>query len=259
MTLANIGANAALSNHSLESLTQSVNVARTLTDALDAWRLVYDVYHDHGLIDANEHQLHTHAQIVQNDSAVFVHRIGSSLQATLTAVCDGPGGLPLEQVYPREIEALRRRTGRLMEVGLLADRGRKSLTALVKRVARCRRLQPYVELMRHAFSFSQRDDGLADYVVGVHPRHARFYIGAFGFEEIGPARTYPSLRNRPVTLLHADPVKAMSRNPLPFALEYAMARPVPMESFVRVEMASAAMGEGGAARRLREYLGQARG
>ncbi len=99
----------------------------------------------------------------------------------------------MESMYPRELEALRLEGKRIAEVGCFADRRREgirftsvffSLTKLLVQTARTR--------------------GYDSLVVAVHPRHAKFYRRALGFEDIGELTYCPYVSYRPAVALLLD-------------------------------------------------------
>jgi hypothetical protein len=197
-------------------------VAESLEQALSAWRMVYMAYRRAGLIGPNPHRVHTAPQACGEHAAVIAACIGPVTVSTLTALADNPQGLPLDRVYGMELESLRRDGRVLMEVGLFADR-RKQLN---------RTAEALFQLMRYAFYYGLRTK-VTDFVIGVHPRHARFYTRAFGFETMGSARTYPAVNNRPVVLLRGDLETKLKLNPLHPALDYFVRNPVATELFDR--------------------------
>jgi len=190
-------------------------VAETLADVHKAWQLVYDSYQRNGLIDANPFGVHTVPQAIGRNTIVVTGYCRDSTIGTLSAYADSPLGLPLDSVYPDELRQLRRAGRRLMEVGLFADR----------RDQVSRSIDALFELMRFSFYFAS--NVLADNViVGVHPRHAPFYMRLFGFEQIGALRTYSTVKDRPVVLLRFDVSCGSLLHPLPKGIAYFLDHPV---------------------------------
>lgn len=197
-------------------------IAEDLDQVLASWRMVYMAYRRAGLIGPNPHRVHTAPQACGPQAAVIAACIGPLTVSTLTALADSDAGLPLDRVYGGELNSLRRSGRRLMEVGLFADR-RKQLN---------RTAEALFQLMRYAFYYGLRTR-VTDFVIGVHPRHARFYTRAFGFEPVGVARTYPAVNNRPVVLLRGDLETKLQLQPLHPALDYFVRNPVATEIFDR--------------------------
>lgn len=175
------------------------DVARSLDDVIEAWRLVYAVYRRAGLIDRNAAELHCVPHAIGTDSVVAIGRIESLVVNTLSAYHDGPQGLPLDSVYRRELDWLRRQGRSLIEVGLFADR-REHLYRSIEAVMSLMRLSTYFGV----------HTGATDAVIGVHPHHAAFYCRMLGFTQIGDEKSYETVNHKPVVLLHLNWVEATS-------------------------------------------------
>jgi hypothetical protein len=220
-----------------EALT--FRVARDLKEVIASWRVVYDVYVRSGFIHPNPYLIHTTPHVLSTSSAVFHSAIGDEVESTLTAMVDGPMGLPLDSVFRPELDAFRQRGRRLTEYGLFAHTRQLANPEMERRAEACKearreseaRVQSsIVHLMRLAFYFALTRNS-SDFVVGVHPKHARFYTRAFGFKQIGPVKTYATVNHRAVTLLHANLEQSLQLDPLPHALDYCLQNPVSVEAF----------------------------
>lgn len=188
-------------------------VAGTREQVIEAWHLVYTRYYQSGLIPANPARIHTNAKAQGDHACVVLARHEGTVVSTLTAMLDTPRGLPLDDVYADELASLRARGCRLIEVGLFADR-RKDLA---------RTTDALLHLMRYAFHFG-RLERATDFIVGVHPHHARFYERFFGFTQLGEQRSYATVNNNPVVLLHVPLQLAIDlrRRAVDFALRFPL-------------------------------------
>jgi len=195
-------------------------VARKLDEVIQAWSLVYRTYVQSGLIPTNLYEIHTVAKAVKPDTAVILARLGQLPVATLSAISDGPGGLPLDSVYSRELDELRASGRQLVEIGLFADR----------RTELRRSFAVVLDLMRYVTYYGLRL-GNTDGIVGVHPRHAKFYCHFFSFEVVGDERTYPTVQDNPVVLLRLDWKRKCAEVPAPKGMEYFLSNPLGPEVF----------------------------
>jgi hypothetical protein len=99
----------------------------------------------------------------------------------------------MESIYPAEVLACRRKNLYVGEVSCLAfepmETGRFLLvfTQLTRLMA------------QHARSY-----GMDQFMIAVHPQHARFYRRFMGMEQVGPLRTYPSVQNAPAVACCLD-------------------------------------------------------
>jgi hypothetical protein len=195
-------------------------VARDLAQVTEAWELVYTAYRRINLIDPNPQHLHTVSQAVGRHAAVICGRIGGLAVSTLTAILDGPQGLPLDCVYKPEMDELRRQGFTLLEVGLFGDR----------REPWVRSTSSIFELMRYIYHFGVLH-GASDAVVGVHPHHAPFYRRCFGFEPFAAERVHPTVKNHPVVPLRLNAASRLKLDPLPRGLGYFLDNPLPAQTF----------------------------
>jgi len=194
-------------------------VADSLEDVVEAWSLVHDAYVRRGLIDPNELGIHTVPQAASPASLVTIARLGPLAVGTMTAVLDEEGGLPSDCVFRPQLDELRARGARLLELCLFADR-REQIQ---------RSFGAVLELMRLAFFFGAYT-GVTDAVISVVPHHARFYSSYFAFEQVGGPIPHPVVKNTPVVLMHLD-AQARMHGPRAAGFRYFLANPVPAEAY----------------------------
>ncbi|MEO6798462.1 MAG: hypothetical protein ABI178_00780 [Rhodanobacter sp.] len=194
------------------------HIARTCGEVQACWRLVYRCYMQKDLIHANRFAMHTTPQALNHDTAVVFGKTAGRIDTTLTVIPDGPHGLPLDKVYPQLLANLRHQGRRLVETGLLAgDRG--DVGQGVGQAFGTMRLAFYRAL--HTQS---------DIVIGVHPRHADFYVRMLGFEVIGPLSSHPTVTDHPVVPLLLEPSR-IRRERLPRLLRHIRDNPVEASLF----------------------------
>ncbi len=110
---------------------------------------------------------------------------------TATLRFDGPGGLLADELYPAELDRLRREGRRLVEYSRLAiDRGFVDSRKVV------------AALMNVFYTFAKAD-GFTDAIIEVNPRHVDYYVSRANFVCIGEERHCPRV-NAPAVLLRLD-------------------------------------------------------
>jgi len=194
--------------------------ASSLEQVESAWRLVYDRYLHMGLIDENPFGIHAVPSGMGQHACVIWGSEGQEVGYTMTLFRDSPEGLALDSVYPRHLNKLRRKGRRLLEVGMLADRRRRA----------SRGVGALFSMMRWAVHFGLHVD-LTDIVIGVHPRHARFYERCYGFEQFASPTSYPLVRNNPVVPLRLRLRERLANAVLPRGLADARDNPIPAGAF----------------------------
>lgn len=194
--------------------------ATTLEQVESAWGLVYKRYSQMGLIDENPFAMHAVPAAIGEHACVIWGPEGPDVGYTMTLFHDNPMGLALDSVYATELNELRRKGRRLLEVGMLADR----------RESAARGIGALFSMMRWAVYYAL-DLDLTDVVIGVHPRHAQFYERCYGFEQFASPTTYPMVRNNPVVPLRLRLREGLAKDVLPRGLADARDNPVPASNF----------------------------
>jgi hypothetical protein len=151
----------------------AVVVRRATEDELPwIWRLVHDVYLKAGLIEPQMDGFFSHYPrldcIPETIPLVAVEdgkRVG-----TMSLTMDGTRGLPPEDDYPGEMDALRREGHRL---------------ASCWRLAVVDGFDVALPLMRSMVDIAVNEFDEPTVAVECHPNHGRFYRGLMGFEQIG--------------------------------------------------------------------------
>ncbi len=195
-----------------------VTLARTRIDLVAAFRLLYDSYVRAGLVSENQQKLRLTPFHLLPTTEVFVAKCRGEVIATLTMVCDGEEGLPIDSMYKEEAERLRGSGVRLAEIGCLADR----------RDAPTRFLAVFGELARLVVQVAQ-SRGIGGLVAATHPRHARFYIRSLGFEQFGGLKSCPYVRDNPAVALVQEFAK-LQATPIHARL---FGNPFPQEQLIR--------------------------
>jgi hypothetical protein len=195
--------------------------ASSLYQVETAWQLVYERYLAAGFIGPNPCRIHTSQHALNPDTCVIFGSHQSRLSSTMTMLIDGGEGLSLDSVYRRELSALRTNGRRLMEVGMLVADSSANVGQDMKTL---------FELMKWGVYYALHL-GITDVVVGVHPHHARFYTRCFAFEQFGPERVYPLVRNKPVVLLRLRLNEQLALQVLPRGLRHVRDNPIEPDAF----------------------------
>jgi N-acyl amino acid synthase FeeM len=174
----------ALQRTTIDGVTYKVANCREERET--AFRLLYQAYTQAGLMEANRYQMRVTPYHLLATTDVFVAIHQGEVICTLSLIGDGEHGVPMESIYPEEIQQLRDRNVQFGEVSCLADR-RQYVADF---------LPVFVNLsglvMQHA-----RYNGIKQLLIVVHPRHERFYGRLLGFERIGSEKSYPSVCDKP--------------------------------------------------------------
>jgi hypothetical protein len=180
-----------------------------------AFSLVYRRYREAGLIESNPFRIRVTPYHLEPTTTVLVARAEHEIYGTVSLVRDGRLGLPMETIFPEEIEQKRSEGMRLAEVSCLAFR---------RGLSRRESWSLFLGLNRLLAQFA-RKKGVHALVIATHPRHLPVYQRTMGFVQIGGTRTYPSVRNNPAVACCLD-FAEVDRNHPP-TWEAIFGRPVP--------------------------------
>jgi len=172
----------------------SIKLVKSPEGLREACKLVHDRYLDIGLINRQESGLWiTPYQINPDSKAVIaLMRINNKPIATATLVQDSPNlGLPSDKIYPDEINKLRAKNRKIVEITSLAAKPCKEAVNAFLHVFKWLGVYSIVK-------------GYDDMVISVHPKHAPFYEDILLFERIGDLKYYPGLKEAPAYLEWTD-------------------------------------------------------
>lgn len=170
-----------------------VKIASTRDEWEQAFHLVADGYQSRGYEQAGAELRFTSYHALP-DTVVLVAKAGSQVVATFSLVSDNTLlGLPLEGLYPTEIQEMRRQGRHISETGSLADRnlGPREF------------MQVFLALMQLAWQHAARQ-GSETTVIAVNPRHSSYYTRLHGFLPLGPRRAYDRVQGHPAEALYLD-------------------------------------------------------
>lgn len=169
------------------------SIAGNRQDRCDAYRLVYENYLEKGLIQENPYRMRVTPYHLLPSTSVFVARLNGSVICTVSLIGDGQLGLPMESIYSGEVQASRDKGLYVGEISCLA----------VRDIAFKCFLPVFLKLTRLMTQFA-RSIGMNQFLIAVHPKHARFYKRYMGFEQVGEYREYPSVCNAPAVAYCLD-------------------------------------------------------
>lgn len=161
-------------------------IAKTQEEREAAFALVYEAYVQTGLIEPNEFRVRVTPYHLLPTTNIFIAVYQEEIIGTVTLIGDGELGLPMDSIYGHEVDSLRDQGYSLGEVSCLAHR-RQHIKQTLPLFVQMTRL-----MAQHA-----RFNGMDQFLIAVHPRHAQFYMRFMGFEQIGLERSYPTVRNNP--------------------------------------------------------------
>ena len=173
-------------------------LATTTKDYFAALKLVQDVYINEGYVNADDAACP--CRILENhffeQTAVFIGKKNEELVFTVSLFPDSANGLPMDSVYKKEMDALRKQGRAIGEVGCLATHpefrdGSQNIPMHGNKIM---------------FKYATEYLNLDDLVITVHPKHAVVYKDVLMFDEIGKGqiKAHPKVNANPAVALRLD-------------------------------------------------------
>lgn len=156
-------------------------LARGADDFDGAFRLLHDRYVENGYMAPHPSGRRLGVYNALPSTKVFVARAEGRVVGTITLVQDSALGLPMDQIYREELDALRARGRRLGEASTLT----------VDPAYRTSGFAILMRLYRMLIIYAAKIARLNDMCLSIAPHHGRFYRTFFGVRQIGPMRAYP--------------------------------------------------------------------
>ena len=160
-----------------------------------AFRLVYQEYRRKGYCPPNPFQIRVSIYNALPGTVTFCLWRHETLVGTASLVLDSPVGLPMEEVYPTEIGALRKEGRKLCEVSLLALNS-EIISKGILPLYFAERLRCLYHIFKPIFWYARKTVGQTDLCIAVNPVHKVLYSSLY-FEEFGGERVYQSVNGNP--------------------------------------------------------------
>lgn len=144
---------------------------------MEAWGLLYFSFLRAGFIPPNPYHLHFPKQAAGPNTAVVAAKDGEWAVGTISAIGDGPKGLPVEDYFPAEVNSMRLGLAKMVEIGMLGDNGV------------CTGKEVVYDLMRWAFWFAI-SLGASHIVCSTPEKRISLYDRIMGFKQIGAVKPY---------------------------------------------------------------------
>ncbi len=175
--------------------TITFRVAQRREELEMAARLVHHEYAKRGYVadPTSDLKLSLHNALPQ--TTTFVAMLAGEVIGTITVIPDSPLGLPMDGVYHKELDGLRRQGRCLAEVSMLAVRtdlfGRGVFLML-----NSKKLFLVFSLFKLMFDYIRFLTSITTLCIAVHPKHELIYRFLL-FHDLAGERSYPSANKNP--------------------------------------------------------------
>ena len=157
------------------------------------YRFAYDIYHGVALARNGDGRVVSPHDAGPETFTLLAEDAEGTAVGTVSLVFDSEKGLPCDEIYWLETSRLRTENRHMAEVTRLALR---------KDIADSREV--LLRLFNLIYIYARRVRGYTDFVIEVHPRHAKYYQRALGFEKAGSEQKCPRVGGAPAVLARLD-------------------------------------------------------
>lgn len=170
----------------------TIKVANTLEEREAVFNLGYKIYLEKGFVGENiQEWLVRNYDATKETVILIVQDKEKNIAGSVTLVFDGDCELPAQKMYREEIQSLKAKGSKMVEISRLIInpdyRNSKEILLL---------------LFNYLAIYSFHVKKYTCLTVQVNPRHKNYYKALLGFDEIGAEKVSPHLKNAPAVLLH---------------------------------------------------------
>jgi len=177
-------------------------VARSRQELQNAYRLVYREYLKRGYTKQSDSQLRLSIFNALPKTTTFIAVNSGVILATATVIADSPLGMPMDEIYHRELEPLRKKQHKLCEVSMLASdttlfhKGTSLLLSSKKMFLVFFLFKTILDYVRYIL-------GLDCICITINPKHNLIYDFLL-FKDLGQLKTYRQANNAPAIAKYVD-------------------------------------------------------
>ncbi|MBI4373177.1 MAG: hypothetical protein HY585_05605 [Candidatus Omnitrophica bacterium] len=160
-----------------------------------AFRLSYQEYLRKGYCSPHPSLMRTTIFNALPETVTFCFWRHETLLGTASLIPDSEIGLPMEKVYPQEINDLRKKGRKLCEVSLLAINS-SVISKGILPLYFAERLKTLYHLFKPILWYARNAIGHTDLCIAFNPAHKALYSSLY-FEQFGEERVYESVNGNP--------------------------------------------------------------
>jgi len=178
--------------HRVEGL--DIKLAENIEEMEAAFRLIHDKYVSYGYMEPLESGCRISKYNILPSSYTFIAFRDREIAGTLTVVTDRENGVPMDELYSRELDDLRiqgRRIGELSGLACAGENRREGYSIVA-------------DMFKYAYILSRDILGLTDFCITVNPRHRKYYERMLLFSCFGEIKPCGRVGGAPAVPLRLD-------------------------------------------------------
>ncbi len=168
-------------------------VVRSKKEIEDVYHIVYKEYLKQGYINPNDAQLHFSTHNILPETTTFVALADDKVITTATIIPDSPLGLPMDELYKKEIDSIRNK--KICEISMLANSSelfQKEASLMLN----AKKMFLVFYLFKHMLDYV-KEYLFLDYIcITINPKHEKTYESLF-FKDLGGLKSYDKVNGAP--------------------------------------------------------------
>lgn len=170
-------------------------VARCREELEKAYSLVYREYLKRGYCKESGSRLKLSIHNALPHTTSFVSTFGKEVFSTATLIPDSPLGLPMDEIYYKELESLRKSNKKICEISMLAS-DTELFGSGVSMLLNSKKMFFIFNLFKLIFDYAYRHLNLDCIAITINPKHSLTYDFLL-FKDLGGLKTYHNANGAP--------------------------------------------------------------
>jgi len=162
-----------------------IKIAQSEEDIQNAYNMVYTAYKKKGYIKCSLQEFIKMKFRGYDSTTIFMGFKDDKLLMTVSSYADGEPGLPADELFHGEIQSLRNRGRRLVEVGALTSIGYDKRTCA----------QFNMDIVKYL-----KKIGFDDIISLIHPKHVKIYGLLLNLHALSETKPYNAVNGSPAVL-----------------------------------------------------------
>ena len=181
-----------ITEENLDGIT--FRIAQTKEELEQAFSIVHDMYVKELYMDKQPHGMRISLYYSLPFTTTFVGVKDDKVIVACTLFLDSTYGLPMDDLYVKELELLRKNHRLIAEIGAFAVRpGYKNISANI-----------VMHLQKMIFHYTLKYFNLDDLTITINPKHRMYYQYVMLFDQIGDEKMYQKVNGNPAIAMHLN-------------------------------------------------------
>lgn len=188
----------------LKSILKDIDyrIAKNRDELEQAYSLVYKEYLKRNYTAENESKLRLSIHNTDPNTTTFISTAKDAVLATATIIPDSGLGLPMDKIYKKELDVLRKNNKKICEISMLAsdtDLFKDGMSMMLN----AKKMFFVFYLFKIILDYAKNNLKLDQICITINPKHKLTYDFLL-FKDLGKIKTYQQANNAPAIAKYVD-------------------------------------------------------